>query len=384
MLKTKYGMEASQKISIDSKHPITVEEAIRRHIDLCSPLKNKRIIASLSQHATDPEELATLRLLASKTAQGEEAFQKYIDEQRITVVDLLRDFPSCQSITVEALFGLLPGIPPRYYSVSSSPLDRKNASLSLTVAFSVVDYLTPKLGDIGGRRIPGVATRYLEVLASGFLSGSSTIPSPAKLPIFPKPTSEFHLPASLSTPLILIGPGTGIAPFIGFLSHRRSQIHASEESAKEVVEGTWRGGFEVDDVPVSSHDANPGHFQQNAGIIELFFGCRHRDHDWLFQQEMTNWTEEGLITNLHTAFSRDSASKQYVQDLMLTEETRARLLKLITIDHAAVFVCGDGNYMAKGVQAALLEILSEEVNGNAQRYLEQMKKDKRFVMDIWS
>jgi sulfite reductase alpha subunit-like flavoprotein len=394
MLKDKHGIEPTQKISIDFSHPITVEQAIRRNIDLCSPLKSKRIIHSLSQFATDPADVSALRLLASKTAKGEEAFQRYIDEQRITIVDLLREFTSSQSITLEGLIGLLPGIPPRYYSVSSSPLERKHGALSLTVAFSVVDYVTPSLivegQEMGCRRIAGIATRYLEVLCSPFLCGVKDAPCLQTLPIFPKPSADFHLPATLSTPLILIGPGTGIAPFMGFLAHRAAQIGAAREAAKEVVEGTWRGGYELeeDDVPISDRDTrglNVGMDYQKIGKIDVFFGCRHMDHDWLFAEEMQAWDKEGLISNLHVAFSRGDC-KTYVQDVMIHDEVcRANLVHQVLEDNASIYVCGDGNKMAKDVQAAIVEVLSSKLGSvEGQQYLDDMKKSDRFVMDIWS
>jgi len=394
ILKRNHGIESTQKISIDSCHPITVGEAVRRNVDLCSPLKSKRIIHSLSQYATDPAEVCTLRLLASKTVRGEEAFQSYIEDQRITIVDLLQHFPSSQSITLEGLIGMLPGIPPRYYSVSSSPLDRKLGTGSLTVAFSVVDYLTPSLviGDqeMGARRIAGIATRYLEMLCSPYLCGAQDASCPQTLPIFPKPSTDFHLPSTLSTPLILIGPGTGIAPFIGFLSHRAAQIGASRDAAKEVVEGTWRGGYEleVDDVPVSDRDArglNIGRDYQTRGSIDVFFGCRHHDHDWLFADEMKAWDKEGLISNLHTAFSRGE-NKTYVQDLMQNDEfCRTNLVHQVLENNASIYLCGDGNKMAKDVQGGILEILSTKLGiEKGQKYFEAMKQSGRFVMDIWS
>ena len=394
MLKEKHGIEPTQKISIDNCHPITVEEAMRKSVDLCAPLKTKRIIHSLSQFATDPAEVSALRLLASKTAKGEEAFQKYIDEQRITIVDLLREFPSSQSISLEGLIGLLPGIPPRYYSVSSSPLERKHGALSLTVAFSVVDYVTPSLmvegEERGCRRIAGIATRFLEVLCSPFLCGVQGAQSLHTLPIFPKPSADFHLPATLSTPLILIGPGTGIAPFMGFLAHRASQIGAAREAAKEVVEGTWRGGYELeeDDVPISDPDTrglNLGMDYQKIGKIDVFFGCRQKDHDWLFEEEMQAWNKEGLISNLHIAFSRGEC-KTYVQDLMIHDEVcRANLVHQVLEDNASIYVCGDGNKMAKDVQAAIVQVLSSKLGSvEGQQYVDDMKKSNRFMMDIWS
>ena len=389
MLQDKHGIKPTQKISIDSNQPVTVEEAVRDYIDLCSPLKNKRILHSLSQFTTNVQESNALRLLASKTPDGEELFKKLIDEQRMTVVDVLKAFPSCQSIPLEALIGMLPSIPPRYYSVSSSPLDPRNGALSLTVAFSVVDYLTPSLqvdgNEIGCRRIGGVATRFLEVLCSGFLSGTMKSPPPTKLKIFPKPSADFELPSSLSTPLILIGPGTGIAPFVGFLRHRQAQSQQSQQTATSMVEGTWRGDYELeaDDLPVSNRDAPSVLPQRRLGKISVFFGCRRSNHDWLFQEEMEKFQQNGIITNLYTAFSREEP-KQYVQDVMVQDEVcRASLVHLLLEEHAAVYICGDGNQMAKDVQNALIKIISPHVE-DAPAHLERMKKQRRLLLDIWT
>lgn len=389
MLEEKHSVKPTQKISIDSSHPVTVEEAVRTYIDLCSPLKNKRILHSLSQFTTNVEESNVLRLLASKTPEGEDLFKKLVDEQRMTVVDVLKAFPSCQTIPLEGLIGMLPGIPPRYYSVSSSPLDPRNGALALTVAFSVVDYLTPSLVvngcEVGRRRIGGVATRFLEVICSGFLSNTSKS-APSTLKIFPKPTAEFQLPTSLSTPLILIGPGTGVAPFVGFLRHRRAQGMKSQQAATSVVEGTWRGDYEMeaDDLPVSKSDAPTSVLQQrNLGKIELFFGCRRADHDWLFQEEMEQLKQEGVITDLYTAFSRQKP-KHYVQDIMVQDEAcRASLVDLLLKKNASVYICGDGNQMAKDVQNAIVDVIAPHVD-DAPAYLEQMKKQRRLLMDIWT
>jgi len=219
MLREAQGILPDQHVSIDSGNPITVREAIRQQIDLCSPLKSKRILSSLAQYANNAEEKKALQLLASKTPAGEKAFEEFVDKQRLSVVDLLHEFPSLQSIPLSALLSILPGIPPRYYSVSSSPLERQQ-DLSLTVSFSVVDYVTPSLKmatggeERGLRRKKGIATRHLEVLASPFLAqGPKAVPLPTKVKIFPKPTAEFRMPSSISTPMVLVGPGTGIGKY---------------------------------------------------------------------------------------------------------------------------------------------------------------------------
>ena len=406
MFHTHHGIEPDQKISIDSNHPVTVEETVRRDFDLCSPIKNKRILHGLAQHATHKDEANTLLLLASKTEQGEALFRNYVDEQRLTVVDILREFPSCQSISLQGLLGILPSIPPRYYSVCSSPLDHKR--LSLTVAFSVVDYMTPSLIVSGGyergqRRIHGIATSRMELLCSSLLlpqsdqNGKDGTIAPT-LKIFPKPTVEFRMPQTMATPLILIGPGTGIAPFMGFLSHRKATVTSSEskEVAQTVVEGTWRGGYDLDetDLSVTHGDASGlklGVDFRNATIesVDLFFGCRHQDHDWLYQSEIEQMKKEGILENLYLAFSRDdNYPHKYVQDIMRGDtDCSQRLVNLIVNKHASVYVCGDGNAMAKDVQESIVELLGSHFQGGqdeAVKYLETMKTKKRFLLDIWS
>ena len=354
MLRDNHGILPSQMVSVDSNDPITVEDAVRNKIDLCSPMKKKRLFA-LSQFAADPEEALALRLLCSNNKDSH-LFQRYVEDQHRTVIDILREFPSCQKLmTLESLFGCLPAIPPRYYSVCSSPLacrQGENGDFHLKVAFSVVDFLTPTIAEDqnSSRRVGGLATRYLECICSPFLNNTSSSLKGPTLQIFPKPTDEFHLPANKTTPLILIGPGTGLSPFIGFLSHRQAE--------------------------------------QETGEIDLYFGCRYSDHDYLYEAELNEFKSSGILTNLYTAFSREKGKeKMYVQNIMQNKlECKQRLTELILNKDASVFVCGDGNAMGKDVQEAVVNILAEKLDSkqNAQVYLDQMKASGRFVLDIWS
>jgi sulfite reductase alpha subunit-like flavoprotein len=400
MLRERQGIECTYKVSIDSNKPITVEEAVGDRIDLCSPIKNRRTLHSLSQFATDQEEVNVLRLLSSKTPEGQRLFQELIVEQRRNVFSILQDFPSCQNIALEGLLSILPGIPPRYYSVSSSPLDKRRDALSLTVAFSIVDYLTPSLvvngEERGRRRIYGIATRYLEAICTSFLSGGKATNLPP-LKIFPKPAADFRLPPTLATPIVLIGPGTGIAPFMGFLSHRQALVssQASTEAANTIVEGTWRGDYEMEaeDVPVGKKDASglvlgaDYRSHQNIGSVDVFFGCRHADHDWLYKNELIELQKEGIITQQYNAFSRDG-ERQYVQDVMLTNvECGSRLVDILVNKRGIVYVCGDGNKMAKDVQGAIAELLGNKLGGGVdagKAYIEELKSKGRFLLDIWS
>jgi sulfite reductase alpha subunit-like flavoprotein len=410
------GLQASTLLVVDGRR-VTVSEAVQSVLDLSTPGVPRRILAALAQQsAVSSDDRAALRLLSGKSKPGNDAYREYVEKQRVTVVRILQDFPSTQSVPWRSLFGMLTGIPPRYYSVSSTPLVTTS---SLTIAFSVVDYVTPSLivngQERGKRRIRGVATRYMEALVLPVLGLSSNeerigdaAPALPFLRIFPKPTAEFRLPASVRAPLILIGPGTGIAPFVGFVAHRQAMLQRQatdrrRTAAETVVEGTWRGGYDLgeDELPVTPRDAiRHGAFGDGRhnpedppplrdpfeGAVDVYFGCRHKDHDWLYRDEMLKFQSEGVISYLHTAFSRDSSQKLYVQHLMQRSENQARIADLILNRDARVYLCGDGNAMAKDVQEALVDVLAAHLPGGADEarsYVERLKNDRRFLMDIW-
>jgi len=440
MLEHRQGLAGTQLISVDGALPVTVEEVVRDGVDLCSQMK-RRGLSLLSAFATDAEEERALRLLGangggngSDVGAPADPYRQYVEEQHRTVVDILREFPSCQSVTLEGLLGCLPALPPRYYSVCSSPLhDRQsgpephaNASgFHLKVAFSVVDYHTPvqSWDTHSGRRIGGLATRHLECVCSPFLGkaegpASSSLAKPT-IRIFPKPSHEFRLPPSASTPLILIGPGTGVAPFLGFLSHRRAQLASLEstQAAERTSEGTWRGGYELEaeDLALSRGDARGLNLavdflaqHQVAGDVDLFFGCRHEDHDYLYRKELEWFREQGVLTNLYVAFSRDGTEKKagggeektYVQTLMRKDAACGkRLVEMVLDKGASVYICGDGTAMGRDVQETIVDLLAgrfcdddgdkrcrsmEEARVRAVAHVDQMKAAGRFVLDIWS
>lgn len=400
ILRMHHGISSEQKVSLDEKKPITVATAIADHIDISSPLKNKRLLLTLAQFATNSEEAAVLKLLASKDATGKDLFQKYIEDQRMNFTDLLKQFPSCQGITLEGLLSMLPGLAPRYYSISSSPLECKDiGSPSLTVAFSVVDYMTPPLTLKNGTRVQrrsgGLATRYLEAISSPHLIGANEIEhnfAIDRIKIFPKPTDDFRLPLNISTPMILIGPGTGVAPFMGFLKEREKQLSHGMDVAKEVSAGTWRGGFDFEDEELSVSKKDAKGLTSNAqelGEIALYYGCRHETHDWLYKEEMKKLKDDGIVKHLRLAFSRDSdKTKTYVQNKM--SEDSDLLGDMIMTKNATIYICGDGNAMAKDVQSALLRVITKRVvrdgksEEEARQIFEEKKASNKILLDIWS
>ncbi|WP_130839212.1 diflavin oxidoreductase [Corynebacterium neomassiliense] len=243
------------------------------------------------------------------------------------ILDLLEENPSVR-FTAERLLELLRPLQARQYSISSSPLASPDR-IHLTVA-SVRHSSGP-----GARSHGGVCSTYLsDRITDGDLTG-----------IWLQPNAAFSVPEDGSRPVIMVGPGTGIAPFRGFL-HERAESGATGSN--------W-----------------------------LFFGDQHRATDFIYEEELTGLSERGVLTKLSLAFSRDQAEKVYVQTRMRQEaEELYRWLE----DGAYFYVCGDASRMAKDVETALLDVIAGQSGGSenaAQEYLARMKKEKRYVRDVY-
>ena len=241
------------------------------------------------------------------------------------ILDLLEENPSAR-FTADELLGLLRPLQSRQYSISSSPLASPDR-IHLTVA-SVRHSPEP-----GARSHGGVCSTYLsDRIADGDLTGIWLQPNNA-------------VPEDADRPVIMVGPGTGIAPFRGFL-HERAEAGATG--------GNW-----------------------------LFFGDQHRATDYIYEDELTDLEEKGVLTKLSLAFSRDQAEKVYVQTRMREEaEELYRWLE----DGAYFYVCGDASRMAKDVETALLDVIAEQSGGSenaALEYLATLKKEKRYVRDVY-
>lgn len=164
-----------------------------------------------------------------------------------------------------------------------------------------------------------------------------------------------------------------------------------------------RGDYTIDknDLSVSTDDliglslGSTFRNNQKVGEVDVYFGCRHSDHDWLFKNEMECLQKEGIISKLNVAFSREGEGMKrvYVQDKM--KANADRLAHMIVDDDAVVYICGDGNKMAKDVESALMDILvkhkikssTDEITAvqlEVEKYVTKMKTDKRFLLDIWT
>lgn len=248
---------------------------------------------------------------------------KYLYDRGL--IDLLTEYSGAIE-TPQELFAMLPRLAPRLYSISSSPAAHGH-QLHCTIA--VVKYRSHN------RERGGVASTML----SDRMAVGQTVP------IYIQPNKKFRLPANSDTPIIMIGPGTGIAPFRSFLHERKALGHAGRN---------W-----------------------------LFFGERSSQTDFLYCDELRELSASGHLTRLDTAFSRDQAHKIYVQDRII--EHGAQLWSWLQ-DDARIYVCGDGTYMAKDVDAALDTVI--ETHGDmsteaAQEYVLQLQDEGRYHRDVY-
>jgi sulfite reductase (NADPH) flavoprotein alpha-component len=241
------------------------------------------------------------------------------------IIDFLIDHPSAKFRPGEFV-GLLTKLQPRLYSVASS----------LRVFPDQVHFIVDVIRyESHGRVRKGVCSTFMAERAEN-----------VPVPVYPSSAKHFHLPEDPFTPIIMIGPGTGIAPFRAFLQDRQ----ATGAKGKN-----W-----------------------------LFFGAQRERSDYAYKEDFEQLQRDSVLTRLDCAWSRDQAHKVYVQHKML--ENAAEIWKWIERDNAQFFVCGDAKRMAKDVDAALRKIIQEKGGKSAEEanaYVEKLKTDKRYKRDVY-
>ena len=257
-----------------------------------------------------------------------EHLQHFADSDEFAELDLYEFLTKFNplDLTAEDLIETLEPLRPRLYSIASSQSQYPH-EVHLTVG-RVEEMLR-------GRPRKGVAST---MLADRLQSG-------AALRVFVQPSHGFTIPADPAADMIMVGPGTGIAPFVAFLQQRQ--------------------------------------FDRATGRNWLFFGDQKRDHDFLYKDQLTHWRSEGLLTRLDLAFSRDMAEKVYVQNRML--ENGAELFRWLE-SGSYFFVCGDAKRMARDVERALLDIIIQHGGlsaDDAKNYVANMKRLRRYVCDVY-
>ncbi|MER1291974.1 assimilatory sulfite reductase (NADPH) flavoprotein subunit [Bacillus sp. C1(2022)] len=315
MLLKELKWDPNAAVAVDQGENLSLKEALTSYYEIT--VLTKKFI----QQAAEIIENEKLRELAAP--ENADQLKAYIAGRDL--IDFVRDFGPLAAAPQEFV-SILRKIPPRLYSIASSFAANPD-EVHLTIG--AVRY------NAHGRDRKGVCS----VLCAERLQPGDT------LPVFIQPNKNFKLPENPETPIIMVGPGTGVAPFRSFMQERE-ETGASGKS--------W-----------------------------MFFGDQHFVTDFLYQTEWQKWLSEGVLTKMDVAFSRDTEEKVYVQHRML--EHSKELFEWLE-EGAAFYVCGDKNNMAKDVQNALHEIIEKEGGKSreeAEAYLAEMKKQKRYQRDVY-
>ncbi|MDH8108111.1 NADPH-dependent assimilatory sulfite reductase flavoprotein subunit [Klebsiella pneumoniae] len=311
--------ELMELLWLKGDEPVTVEgktlplsEALQWHFEL-----TVNTATIVENYATLTRSESLLPLVGDKAQ-----LQQYA--AATPIVDMVRFSPA--QLDAEALIGLLRPLTPRLYSIASSQAEVES---EVHVTVGVVRY------EIEGRARAGGASSFL----------ADRVEEDGEVRVFIEHNDNFRLPANPETPVIMIGPGTGIAPFRAFMQQR----------AADGAQGkNW-----------------------------LFFGNPHFTEDFLYQVEWQSYVKEGLLTRIDLAWSRDQQQKIYVQDKL--REQGAELWRWIN-DGAHIYVCGDANRMAKDVENTLLEVIAEYGAMDAEaadEFLSELRVERRYQRDVY-
>ncbi|KAJ3130331.1 hypothetical protein HK098_002560 [Nowakowskiella sp. JEL0407] len=323
-----YGADKGQVVEIEHEGKLeirTLSQVFIQHLDVFGK-PGKKFYAAIAELATDPSERAHLFHLIS--TQGSDDLKLLADEHTVTYADLLIKFKSARP-SVQKLLWLIPTIKPRHYSIASSQNMHPDSVHLLVV---LVDWNTP----VGEYRT-GQCTRYLSTLKVGQTLTVSVKPSVMKLP------------PNHSQPVIMAGLGTGMAPFRAFIEER-----------------AYQRSLGVD-----------------VGPMVLYFGSRHRAMEYLYGEELEAYAEDGLLTHLRLAFSRDQKQKIYIQHKI--KEDKVMLSEMLLKHKGAFYLCGP-TWPVPDVRAALVESF-EEMKGwskeHASEVLEELKEEDRYILEVY-
>lgn len=369
------------------KAPLTVEKLLTTICDIRG-IPKKIFLRTLAEFASEASEKR--RLLELSSREGSKDYVRFILEARNTFLDVLKAFSSCKP-PLAALLEHLPRLLPRYYSVCNWPPQDNSVPCQFRILY--------KRCPIPGRDEEGLCTGWLTDLAkqwraqhdivSGMKSLSLSENACSRVPVYLRKNTTFCFPESLNIPVVMIGPGSGVAPFLSYLQWRREVMAQSDRGD---VSETW-----------------------------LFTGCRHRCLDFLYENELCGLVKQGALSKLVVSFSRDADSGdattesdmrlkgvegsaghelkekdvgcsnwirggKYVQDSMRLWHTD--LARLISVANSCVYVCGDAVSMATSVRDTLVDILVDEgivaSKEDGLAFVKELQRQGRYLEDIWT
>ncbi|XP_054166499.1 NADPH--cytochrome P450 reductase-like [Oppia nitens] len=314
--------------------PTSYRTALQFYTDITS-IPRTHVLKEISDYSTNEEHKTFLKLLSSSTEEGRQLYNDWVIKNCRSIVHILEDLPSIKP-PLDHLLELLPRLQPRYYSISSSPKLYNN---SVHITAVVVEYETGT-----GRVTKGVATNWLKSKEPSN-NGHKVL-----VPCFIR-RSQFRLPAKPQTPVIMIGPGTGLAPFRGFIQERQHIMKSGKPTGDTI----------------------------------LYFGCRKQSEDYLYGDELKAYVEDKTLTKLYCAFSRDQEHKVYVTHLL--KQNMKETWNIIGQQNGHIYICGDARNMAREVKEIIIETIMTEDNksrAEAESYLKKMESQRRYSADVWS
>ena len=304
---------------------LTLSEALAACYDLRSPRPELLLVLQRKAGASGAPQLTAALAEGSDPAKAP-SLAAWLAERH--VADVLAVAPSVR-LTAADLLPCLRQLQPRLYSISSSPLE---ATGRVCITVAVVRYAS-----LGAPRVGVCSTYTAERLAVG-----------ATAPVYVTKNPDFRLPPSLATPIIMVGPGTGLAPFRAFIHHRLALAAAAglapataKASAKGAAKGAKAAAKAAAGGSEHANGAENGSAEGSLGAAVLYFGCRHQAKDYLYGQQLEAWSKDGTL-ELHTAFSRDGKGKVYVQQRLA--ETAPRVWELLQASRASssIVLCPTG------------------------------------------
>lgn len=347
------GTDPTAKVPFPS--PTTYDAVVRYHMEICAPV-SRQFVSSLAPFAPND----TIKAEMAKMGGDKDYFQEKVSSLNLNIAQLLElqsNGEQWSKVPFSIMIEGLHKIQPRYYSISSSSLVQKDKISITAVVESIEKAGAPHI-------VKGVTTNYLLALKQKqhgvadpdphglnyALTGPRNKYDGIHVPVHVR-HSNFKLPSDPSKPIIMVGPGTGAAPFRGFVQERAAQARAGE----------------------------------NVGKTVLFFGCRRRDEDFLYKEEWEQYQKDlGDKFEMHTAFSREGPNKVYVQHKI---QENAEMVDQLLQQKAYFYVCGDAANMARAVNELLGQIISKQrglPESKGEEIVKSMRASNQYQEDVWS